>query len=145
MQFNLSHAGDLALVAVSHGRRLGIDVERVRDDLALDRLAEFVFSTAELDAWHRVPPPARTTAFFAAWTRKEAYVKALGRGLSLSPKSFAVSPRPDEKAALLWSEGDPAAPRRWTLRALPVWPGYAAAVAVEGRVRRVLIWQWPAL
>ncbi len=143
--FNLSHAGDLAVIGVSWARRLGIDIERVRTDLDLDRLAAFAFSAPELAAWRRVPPAERTRAFFAAWTCKEAYVKAEGLGLSLSLKAFAVALGAEADPALVWAEGDAGAPRRWTIRTLPVGPGYAGAVAVEGQAIRARHWQWQAL
>lgn len=144
LRFNLSHAGDLAVIGVCQTRRLGIDVERVRADLDLDRLAAFAFSAPELAAWRRVPPAERPAAFFAAWTRKEAYVKAQGLGLALPLKSFAVALEPAAEPALVWAEGDAAAPRQWTLHALPVGPGYAGAVAVEGPAVRARHWRWQA-
>jgi 4'-phosphopantetheinyl transferase len=142
LRFNLSHAGDLVLIAVAAGRDVGIDVEQVRDDLDVARLAEFAFSPSEVAALERVVPEQRAAAFYAGWTRKEAYVKARGLGFSLPLKSFAVSLSPGEPPALLWSDTDPAAPGRWAFGALALPPGYIGAVVVEGALGRLCCWEW---
>jgi len=140
LRFNLSHAGGLALYAVARGREVGIDVERIADDVEIDALAARFFAPEETRGLAALPPEARRGAFFRCWTRKEAYVKARGLGLALPLDLFAVSVAPGEPARLSWApEGDPA---RWSLRDLDPDPGYAAALAVEGDPARVLLWQW---
>jgi 4'-phosphopantetheinyl transferase len=142
LRFNLSHAGDLALVGVCARREIGIDLEQVRADLDVDALARHAFAPAEVAALTRLPPEQRTAAFYAAWTRKEAYVKARGLGLSLPLDSFAVSLSPGEQPALLWCAADPTAPARWAFRTLPLPPGYAGTLVVEGYPPQVRHWQW---
>lgn len=132
-RFNLSRAGALGLVAVSADREVGVDIEEVRDPGDLEALAETSFSPGERAALAAVPAPERCLAFFAGWTRKEAFLKALGVGLSRPLDSFDVSLAPGEPARLLRVQGAPDAPERYTLRALQPEPGYVGAVAIEGR------------
>jgi 4'-phosphopantetheinyl transferase len=87
----------------------------------------------------------RYEAFFAAWTRKEAYLKARGEGLSLPPQGVEVTLAPDEPASLLSVGGDPREARRWTLHELKPRPGYAAAVAVEGHDWQLEVREWAEL
>lgn len=134
VQFNVSHSGEIALYAVGRHRRIGVDVERVRplDDLA--GLAGRNFSRAECAALFALPPARRPAAFFACWTRKEAYVKALGEGLAHPLDAFTVAFADGAPARIVDIAGDADAAARWTLAAVDVGTGYAAAVAVEGPV-----------
>lgn len=134
LAFNVSHSHEMALLAFGRGR-IGVDVERVRPELAAGRIAERFFSPREAAALRELPPAEQPAAFFRCWTRKEAFVKARGEGLALPLHSFDVSLAPDEPAALLRVADDPAEAARWTLRTItPALPGYLAALAVEGRV-----------
>ncbi len=81
------------------------------------------------------------TAFFACWTRKEAYIKARGDGLSLPLDQFAVSLAPGEPAALLYTAWDPQEAARWALHDLAPGPGYRAAVAVTGHDSQLTCWE----
>jgi len=136
VRFNLAHSDELALLAVSPDREVGIDVEPVRE-LAAD--AARYFSPAEQKALGSLPERERPLAFFLAWTRKEAYIKARGRGLSLPLDSFDVELRPGVPAALLATRPDAEDVIRWRLHGLDVGPEYAAALAVEGDVDRITI------
>jgi 4'-phosphopantetheinyl transferase len=91
VQFNLSHSGDLVLIALGRGRALGVDVEQIRMDVATENIAVRFFSDNERRGLASVPPVLQREAFFACWTRKEAYVKARGDGLSLRLEQFDVS------------------------------------------------------
>jgi len=142
LRFNLSHAGGLALYAVAAGREVGVDVEVVRESVPCEELAASFFSRREVAALLALPACDRTRAFFECWTRKEAYIKAHGEGLSLPLDSFDVSLAPGEPAALLGTRGGREA-SGWTLRELTPGQGYAAAVAVEGDGRRLRCWRWP--
>jgi 4'-phosphopantetheinyl transferase len=133
----------LALYALTRGRALGVDVEYVRDDLAGQEIAERFFSRQEVRALSALPADARTRAFFNCWTRKEAYIKARGEGLSLPLDQFDVSLTPGEPAALLGTRPDPQEAARWLLRELAPARGYVAALAVEGRGWRLRQWRWP--
>jgi 4'-phosphopantetheinyl transferase len=142
LRFNLSHAETVALCAVTCRREVGIDVEYLRPDFASMEIAERFFSAAETQKLRGLSAEAQPSAFFNCWTRKEAYIKALGEGLSHPLDSFTVSLAPAEPAALLFTESDRAAASRWTLKELPVGDNYVAAVAIEGQVNRFRFWQW---
>ncbi|MGH8612917.1 MAG: 4'-phosphopantetheinyl transferase family protein [Gammaproteobacteria bacterium] len=132
LRFNLSHSHGLVLYAVTRARELGIDIERIRPDVAYEQLAERFFSSREVAALRAVHASHRLEAFFNCWTRKEAYIKARGEGLSLPLDHFDVSLAPGEPATLLSTIDDPLATSRWSLRKLDLAPGYTAALAVEG-------------
>jgi 4'-phosphopantetheinyl transferase len=142
LKFNLSHSHDRALYAFARAREIGVDVEQVRDLPDAERIAARFFSPREQAALRAIPRIERTEAFFRCWTRKEAYVKAVGGGISLSLSSFDVSVAPDEPARLLAVAGQPDATERWTLRDLPPLAGYASALAVEGRGWDLRCWRW---
>lgn len=142
LEFNLSHAGDWVLLAFAVGVRVGIDVEAWRE-IEYDEIVRRYFAPAEQEAWARVPGEDEQEAFFAAWTRKEAYLKATGLGLAQPLESFAVRYTPrDANAALLWSAEDPQEPRRWALAAFSPGPGYSAALAVEAPCKRIVRRSW---
>jgi 4'-phosphopantetheinyl transferase len=122
LRFNVAHADDLALVAVAWRREVGVDVERERADRADPAIARRLFPPDDVQALETLPPARRQRAFFALWTVREAYAKATGLGLA------------DERAS--------APPTPWTVRALPIDPGYAAALAVERGPVRVRCWEW---
>jgi 4'-phosphopantetheinyl transferase len=132
MDFNLSHSEDLALVAVTWERKVGVDLERIRQGISAQVIARQYFSKSEVAEWLGLPSEQREVGFFNCWTRKEAYIKAQGLGLSLSLESFDVSLGPNEPAILRATRPDPQEAARWTLLSLEVSPGYAAALAVEG-------------
>ena len=132
LRFNVSHAHGLALYAVSADRELGVDIEWTGRRLEAG-IAERFFAPREVATLRALPPHQQRDAFFACWTRKEAYVKARGEGLTLALDQFEVSLAPGEPAALLRVQGDPDEARRWSLQELTPGPGYAAAFAVEGR------------
>jgi 4'-phosphopantetheinyl transferase len=143
LSFNLSHSHGLVLYAVTANRALGIDLEYVRDSVECEQISAWAFSASEHAALVALPLADRHAAFFRAWTRKEAYIKATGRGLSRPLDEFEVPVAPDRPAQLLSDRGDPAAPRRWSFRDLQPADGYAAALAVEGRGWRLICRSWP--
>jgi 4'-phosphopantetheinyl transferase len=144
LRFNVSHAHELALLAVTRGREIGVDLEYVRPDLADIGIVERFFSPRETAALRLLPAAEQSEAFFNCWTRKEAYVKARGGGLSVPLDQFDVSLGPDEPAALLRTRGDAQEASRWSLRRLEPGPGYVGALAVEGHGWSLNCWQWEA-
>lgn len=142
--FNLSHSGDLALLAVAGRREVGVDVEAVRPVCDAEAIAERFFSPAENAALRQLPPQGRLDAFFRCWTRKEAYLKALGEGLARPLDGFDVSLEPDAPARLLKVHADPQEASRWWLTALEPGPGYVGALAACGRGWRPSLWEWPS-
>lgn len=131
LAFNLSHTEGMVVFAFARDRKLGIDVERVRSDFEVESIAERFFSLAELLALRSVPAEHRHETFFRCWTCKEAYIKALGEGLSHPLHQFDVSVSPGEPAALLHTRPDATEAQRWRLQDVPVPPGHVAALAVE--------------
>jgi len=142
LRFNLSRRDGLALIAFTRGREIGVDVELVRADLPVLEIAETSFSEGELAALRSLPESLRTQGFFNCWTRKEAYVKARGEGLSFPLKQFDVSLTPGDPAKLLDVRDKSAAADRWTLQDIPVADQYVAALAVEGSNLRVTCRDW---
>jgi 4'-phosphopantetheinyl transferase len=132
LDFNLAHSHELALCAVTAGRPVGVDVEWLRPLSDLLSVARTAFSPAELAALLAGSEAERPAAFFRCWTRKEAYIKARGDGLSLPLDAFDVSLAADEPPALLANRLDPAEPARWTLHSLAPADGYLGALAVAG-------------
>jgi 4'-phosphopantetheinyl transferase len=141
LRFNVSHSHELVLYAFARGRELGVDIEHVRPDLAGEDIAARFFSAREVSMLSALPAEARSQAFFNCWTRKEAYIKARGEGLSHPLDAFDVSLIPGEPAALLGTRGDLRELTRWSLHALDVGADYAAAVAVQGTGHALRLWQ----
>lgn len=142
LRFNLSHSCGLALYAITRGRELGVDVERIRPELVDEQIAERFVSPREFAILRTLPTELQQVAFFSCWTRKEAYIKARGEGLTLPLNRFDMSLTPREPATLLSTDGSRQEASRWSLQELNVGPGYTAAVAVEGHGCRVKCWQW---
>jgi len=130
LSFNLSHAGGLALLAVTIGARIGVDLEFVRPDLPCEEIAEQFFSRPEIASLRALPSEMRAEAFFQCWTRKEAYVKARGQGLSYPLGDFTVS-LDLSNAELVEVTNDPRDRERWILHSLIPDADYVAALAVE--------------
>jgi 4'-phosphopantetheinyl transferase len=143
IRFSVSHSHGVALYAVTRGREVGIDLERIRSDLAIAEIAGRFFSRQEVAMLQTLPTEAQREAFFHCWTRKEAYLKARGEGLSLPLDQFDVSLAPGEPAAILGAQPDPSEASRWSLQELTPAPGYVAALAVKGQSWRLACWEWP--
>jgi 4'-phosphopantetheinyl transferase len=135
LRFNVSHSDRYALVGMADDVEIGVDVERLRPLSDLDALAERVFSAAERAALARVPADRKIEAFFAGWTRKEAYIKARGEGIGLLG-AIEVALSPGETPRLIRVAGQPDELQRWSLEALSPVQGFAGAVCLEGRDRR---------
>ena len=130
LNFNLAHSGGFALYAFTRVGQIGIDLEHIRPDFTGDDIARRFFSSNEVGRLTRLPANVRHEAFFNCWTRKEAFLKAKGFGLSLPLDQFDVTLAPAEPAALLLTRWDETEASRWSLKAIDVGPGYVAAVAV---------------
>ncbi len=141
LEFNLSHADNRAIFAITRQRRVGIDIERMRGDLANDTVANHFFSAREQEDLRTLGPDEWQKGFFTCWTRKEAFVKAQGEGLSIPLNQFDVSLLPDEAAALLKVRSGASNADDWSLRELPVGSDYVAALAVEGHDWQLHCWK----
>jgi 4'-phosphopantetheinyl transferase len=141
VQFNVSHSGTIALVAIGR-RRVGVDVERIRSGVACLAIARRYFSPREVHELESLPLEQQTPAFFRCWTRKEALVKATGNGIAGGLARFSVSLLPGAAAELL--EGTPSDATPWQLFNLEPGDGYAAALAMEGNAAgSVRCYAWP--
>lgn len=143
IRFNLSHSHGLVLYAISLNSDIGVDLELVRPELVSEEIAERFFSPTEVSILHALPEDVQPRAFFNCWTRKEAFVKARGEGLSLPLDQFNVSLGPGEKAALLSTKWDPQEASRWSLLDLNLGSDYIGALAVEGHGWQLRCWRWP--
>jgi 4'-phosphopantetheinyl transferase len=139
IEFNVSHSGDWVLCALARRRAVGIDVEHIRPVPDWDQIAERFFAPGEAAVLRGLPTEARQTAFFHCWVRKEAYVKALGKGLSVPLREFEVSVAPGEPARLLRGHQGG---KTWSLRELSLGPEYTAALAVAGEIGSLCCWDW---
>jgi 4'-phosphopantetheinyl transferase len=131
LDFSLSHSNGMALYVVARGRRVGIDIEFAQEDFATLEIAERFFSKEEIESLKAVPITRRTDAFFNCWSRKEAYIKAIGMGVSYPLDGFTVSVDPGTTPALLRVASDASEAARWKMYELEVSNRHAAALIVE--------------
>jgi 4'-phosphopantetheinyl transferase len=129
IEFNLSHSNGIALFAITLHRHVGIDIEALRSDVEILQIAARFFSPLETKTLAGLPPEEQLPAFFRCWTRKEAYVKARGQGLSLALDSFDVTLAPRLPAVLLGTRPNPQDAKDWELLDLDPAPGYLGALA----------------
>jgi 4'-phosphopantetheinyl transferase len=133
LRFNVSHSEDVAVYAFSRGREIGVDVEAVRELRDADDIAARFFSRRENEAYLALLPRDRPLGFFNCWTRKEAFIKALGGGLYYPLDCFDVSLAPDEPARILRVENTPGNECAWCMDNFSPAPGFVAAVVIENR------------
>jgi 4'-phosphopantetheinyl transferase len=137
IEFNISHSHGLALLAFSLGSPVGIDVELIRSDVASEQIAERYFTPEEVAELRSLPVKDRPEGFFRGWTRKEAYIKALGDGLQIPLGSFRVSLGSEHLPTLKSQDS-----ARWLLCSLVPAVGFVGAVAAEDRDWRISCWNW---
>jgi 4'-phosphopantetheinyl transferase len=135
LHFNVSHSADTALFAFARAAELGVDLERVNARTDITAIARRFFAPGERTSLEALPESERRLGFFRCWTRKEAYLKLRGSGISQPLDGFEVSV--GRAAALLSVKGDPAAARRVRLLDLDMTPGFAACLAVESATPRL--------
>jgi 4'-phosphopantetheinyl transferase len=140
LHFNVSHSGFLALYAFVLDRQVGVDVEEMRRDVEVESIAQHYFTVAESMTLRALPPEHQLAAFYRCWVRKEAYIKALGRGLSIGLDHFETlvalhGPPTEVPAKNIAPEGS-----EWWIRDIPVSSDYAAALVVEGIMPEVSCW-----
>ncbi len=126
LHFNVSHSDGLALFAISRTREVGVDIERINPGFVHEGIPERFFSPQEVIALRSLPESLQARAFFHCWTRKEAYIKARGLGLSLALDSFDVTLAPDEPAAFIRGAG------AWSIESLDPAPDFVGAVVGQG-------------
>lgn len=142
LRFNVSHSHEVGLYAVGLDREVGVDVEYVRAGFPIDEIAPQFFSARENAALSALPADERARAFFACWTRKEAYIKADGKGLSIPLDEFDVSVDPEAAEPELHIHGDPIESSEWLIQSLRPGEDYFAAVAARRPEWKIECWQW---
>lgn len=144
IEFNVSHTKGLALYAVAHGRRVGVDLEHFRPSPHLEDVVQYFLSDREQAEWRSLPPERRRLALFKGWTRKEACSKATGRGLAVKPSQVEVSVATNKPAELVCLDGILEKAEYWSLRDLTVPQGYVASLALEGKepCQTLTRWLW---
>jgi 4'-phosphopantetheinyl transferase len=137
LRFNLSHSGEVALFGFTRACEIGVDVEQARPMDDMGSIAERFFHPEEARELLALPVSEREAAFFRCWTRKEAYLKAIGEGFFEPLESFRVSFLPGEPAGILRIRGDANAARAWTVHDVESVPGHAAALVYRDAPRPV--------
>lgn len=132
LNFNLSHSGQLVVYVFTLNRRVGVDIEQLRFISEIEQIAVSNFSREEYLELLEVVESAQLKAFFNCWTRKEAFIKAIGDGISFPLDQFTVSLKPGEPAQILNVHGSKKEAASWSMFELPLVDDYAAALAVEG-------------
>ena len=132
IKFNLSHSDALALYAFAYEREMGIDIERIQSFPDMDQVAARSFSKREYNTWVELPDAEKANAFSRCWTRKEAFIKAIGNGFQYPLDKFDVTLSPGQMPKLTWVDADPQATDRWSYADLPGIPGYSSALLSEG-------------
>ncbi len=138
--FNVSHTAGKALTAITRLAPVGVDIERYRPDMAESKIAERFFSQQEVRDFNNLPDSLKTVGFFNAWTRKEAFIKAIGLGLSMPLNAFDVTLHPDEAVRLKAVRHKNYRAEEWLLQALPLKAPYAGAWCIRHQHPRVHLW-----
>lgn len=142
IHFNQSHSGHLGIYVFSKNRKVGVDVEEVRPFADMEQVASLLLSTHEMAVFQSLSPEEKQTAFFSAWTHKEAFVKALGKGLTLPLNHFEVSRVHGSLARIVQNHNHPAQPLNWFVKDLPISSQFSAAVCVEGESWKLRCLKW---
>jgi 4'-phosphopantetheinyl transferase len=132
-QFNVAHSENVTVYAFAFGCELGVDVERIRNMEDIDAIARHFFCSEEAADLNNIQLPKRLDSFLACWTRKEAYIKATGEGLSASLDTFRVALRPDEAPSFVHIDGSASKAQSWSLYSLRPNEEYIGALAFRGR------------
>ena len=142
LSFNLSHSGTFALYAVTHHGNIGVDIEYVRDDVVVGQIAQRFFSPGEISSLEKIHKNKLTEVFYQYWTRKEAFLKATGEGVSFPMEQCDVSLINGRVLSPITLLGDHRENSCWFGQDL--FPGqcYAAAIAVEGRDWDLSFWDY---
>jgi 4'-phosphopantetheinyl transferase len=142
MQFNLSHTSGWALLAVTDSLPVGIDLESQRENVNHHGISNRFFSPAEVNALAALPENERLASFLSVWTRKEAYIKARGGGLSIPLTSFDVSVHIGNPVTLV-DRGVPGSASGWSIYDIPLGDDFFAALAVNGSLEGIRSFRWP--
>jgi len=142
LKFNLTHAAGMALVALTKKHNIGVDLERIKVNVEFEEIAKQFFATGEVKNLLALPIDQRPQGFFNCWTRKEAFIKAKGNGLSFPLDQFEVALKPNEPAELLATKWDAKEASKWSLFELDPGEGFVGAVAIDGPADVLKLWQY---
>ena len=145
LKFNISHSGDMAVFAFFQNQEIGVDIEKIKEDFDVLELAQNFFSKTEITTLEKQSPEDLPKAFFRCWTRKEAFIKAEGSGLSFPLDKFAVSLDDDHQAELIETQWNPSEKKQWSLFSFTPATGYIAAVAVATPNLEITYQSWDRL
>ena len=140
LRFNVAHSHDLALYAFTRGVEIGVDVEMIREGPAEERIPERFFSPQEMEAIRALPAEQQREAFFRCWTRKEAFLKATGKGITFGLDQFSVSVAPGEPARVIETFYEPEEAASWSIYEVEPGKLYLGALALRGRLSRLHFW-----
>lgn len=142
IQFNLSHSKNITLIAITKNYSIGVDIEYIKQTRDIEAIAERYFSTHECSALKQLPTEERQKAFFNGWSRKEAFLKAHGQGLSYSLEKVEVSLATNEPAKFIAIHDANENISEWELYNLEPANDFAAAVAIKGELKKIEMLQW---
>ena len=142
IHFNLSHSNGLALFAVTRDVEIGIDLEMIKPLSDLEGIVTNFFSPSEIAEFYNVAEKERLFAFYNCWTRKEAFIKAIGKGLTYDLSEFDVSLAPDKPARILSISGNTEQAACWSLAELNPASDFVAAIAYKGQERKMVCLGW---
>jgi 4'-phosphopantetheinyl transferase len=141
VSFNISHSHGQALVAISLDRNIGIDIEKIRSDVEYEKLALRFFSEAEHHELMQISADERARSFFAIWTRKEAFVKAIGKGIAFGLSEFDVNISPEEPPVMLATRWNPEDVSLWSMATIDAENNFMATLATDGGEFQLRHWQ----
>ncbi|RZK13103.1 MAG: 4'-phosphopantetheinyl transferase superfamily protein [Flavobacterium sp.] len=145
LQFNISHSQNMALFGFTKKFTIGVDVEFVNPNIEVRDIAANFFSRKEIQNLFALPAEQQTLGFFNCWTRKEAFIKAVGEGLSFPLDQFEVSLEPDKPAKLLATDWNPKAVSKWSMYSLAAGTDFVGSLVIEGLVERVKFYNWQSI
>jgi len=145
IQFNLSHSENTALLGITSEAEIGIDIERIRKINDSESVAKYSFATNEFERLMALPEIEQEAAFFRCWTRKEAFLKARGTGITENLHSFEVDFQYEQKARLLSIRSELGGLADWSLKTIPIGADWCGAVAVHTPTTTLSFWRFDSL
>ncbi len=140
--FNVSHTGDCAVIAVGRHASVGIDIERYRETMEVEKLAQRYFAPEEVSSLMKMKASKRKEAFFRCWSTKEAFIKVVGRGLSIGLSNFEVEMEPARPPCIIKTVDTLATSDTWMCKQLPMGDSIAGVVAVEGNLGELKLYHY---
>ncbi|WP_052143796.1 4'-phosphopantetheinyl transferase family protein [Wocania ichthyoenteri] len=137
LKFNISHSGDMAVLAFVLNYDIGADIEKIKDNFDVLDIASNYFSKAEIDTLKKLPKEKHVNSFYRCWTRKESFIKAKSLGLTFPLDSFSVCINSGKKTELLETKWDEAEKNTWKLFTFSPHQNYIGAVSIKGDIKSV--------